>query len=119
VTPRNPVQMKGVEYLRKSPPEAAVKDLPYAYFATQVMYHRGGEDRTFWNLGPGGKGADGLRDLLVKAQDTGAKKAFQAGSWAPAGGPRELESRVVSTALAVLSLEVYYRHAPLFRREAP
>lgn len=119
VSPRNPALLKGVDHLRKRAPAASMQEFYYAYYATQVMHHMGGDDWNFWNLGPSGKGTDGMRDLLVKAQDKGGnpKKALQAGSWAPTRSFHDGQSRVLSTAMALLSLEVYYRHLPLYRKD--
>jgi len=119
VSPRNTALLKAVDLIKKNPPAMAMTEYYYAYYATQVMHHMGGEEWQFWNLGPSGKGTDGMRDLLIKAQDKGTnpKKAPQAGSWAPTRSFHDGQSRVLSTAMALLSLEVYYRHLPLYRRD--
>ena len=40
------------------------------------------------------------------------------GSWSPAGDAHaSTGGRVMSTSLAILTLEVYYRHLPLYRRD--
>ncbi len=119
VSPRNQALLKGVDHIRRRPPTAAMQEYYYAYYATQVMHHMGGDDWNFWNLGPSGKGTDGMRDLLVKGQDLGAnpKKALQAGSWKPTGSSHDGGSRVLSTGIALLILEVYYRHLPLYRKD--
>lgn len=119
VSPRNPALLKGVDWLRKRPPAAAMQEYYYAYYATQVMHHMGGDDWNFWNLGPSGTGKDGMRDLLIRAQDLGTnpKKVQQAGSWPPTKSFHDGQSRVLSTSMAMLSLEVYYRHLPLYRKD--
>jgi outer membrane biosynthesis protein TonB len=76
----------------------------YNYFATQVMKNWGGHEWARWN----GR----LRDDLIAWQD---KDGESAGSWRPrdrddysrAGG------RLLTTCLATLTLEVYYRYQPL------
>jgi hypothetical protein len=117
INPRNPAILKGVNNLKALPPAPAMGNLYYAYYATQVMHHIGGEPWDFWNLGPSGTGKDGMRDSVMKVQDKGdnPKKAFQAGSFPPLGG--EGGSRIVSTSMCLLILEVYYRHLPLYRRD--
>jgi hypothetical protein len=113
VTPANRDLIDGVEVLKKYPP-GRTNNVYYEYYATQVMHHMGGDAWQFWNLGPDGK--TGIRDTLIAKQDKGAdpKHAHQAGSWdgAGAGG-----GRLMATSLNLLSLEVYYRHLPLYRRE--
>ena len=47
-----------------------------------------------------------------------AKHPHQKGSWNPANDPHGgAWGRVGQTALSVLTLEVYYRHLPLYRRD--
>ncbi len=79
-------------------------NLYYNYFATQVMRHWGGDEWARWN--------ERLRDDLVRWQVT---EGPEQGSWTPrdranysvAGG------RLLTTCLATLTLEVYYRYEPL------
>lgn len=78
----------------------------YFYYATQVMHHFGGKRWEIWN--------NHLRDLLIAGQQRGGRYA---GSWDPddfyygdSGG------RIYVTALAICTLEVYYRHLPLFKQ---
>jgi hypothetical protein len=110
-TPRNPGLLNGVARLKKTPP-GALDSMYYYYYATQVMHHMGGESWTEWNTK--------MRDALIERQDTGndLKHPHQLGSWNPArdahGG---VGGRVMLTSLSTLTLEVYYRHLPLYRRE--
>ena len=53
-----------------------------------------------------------MRDVLVDTQE----KRPQAGSWEPRGEHASAGGRVYMTSLAVCSLEVYYRHLPIFRQ---
>jgi hypothetical protein len=112
VNPRNPGLLAGVAKLRAVPPGAS-GNLYYEYYATQVLHHMQGDAWRFWNLGPGGSGRGGMRDVLIARQDSGAapRRDHQRGSWAPdpEGG------RVMATSLSLLCLEVYYRHLPLYR----
>jgi hypothetical protein len=79
-------------------------NLYYNYFATQVMKNWGGAEWDRWN----GR----LRDDLIAWQGF---EGDEKGSWAPrdrddysrAGG------RLLTTCLATLTLEVYYRYRPL------
>jgi hypothetical protein len=56
-----------------------------------------------------------LRDLLVSLQSS---DGHEAGSWKPGGGHDQQGGRLYMTALAVCTLEVYYRHMPLYRHAA-
>jgi hypothetical protein len=113
VNPRNPALLAGVEYLKKTPPGTG--GLYYDYYATQVFHHMGGESWQFWNQGPSGKG--GIRDMLIARQEhkTGSKTHIE-GSWRPDLAPEG--GRIMATSLSLLCLEVYYRHLPLYRRDA-
>ena len=100
-----PLQM-GVRYLsREYQPRKAGTNFYYWYYATQVMHHYGGPTWEKWNLE--------MRDILVDSQ---RRKGHEAGSWDPKGGHASKAGRIYSTALAICSLEVYYRHAPIFRQ---
>ena len=106
---RNPGLQAGIKKLKELPPSAA-NTIYYTYYATQVMYHTGGEAWEFWN--------PKVRDLLIAQQDRGLRKAHQAGSWDPKG---DLwgggGGRIMVSSLALLTLEVYYRYLPLYRRD--
>ena len=96
----------GVELLAdRYPPRRGDTNIYYWYYATQVLHHAGGQSWKRWNLK--------LRDILVQTQEKGG---HQAGSWQPNGPHAQAGGRIYMTALAVCTLEVYYRHAPIFRR---
>jgi hypothetical protein len=118
VNARNPGLQAGVTRLKAAPP-GATGNLYYEYYATQVMHHMGGDSWNFWNLGTDGSGKGGIRDTLIKKQDQGndPKRAGQRGSWSPEGtGFGNEGGRIMATALSLLTLEVYYRHLPLYSR---
>jgi len=97
---------QGVKYLlQEHMPRDDGTNYYYWYYATQVMHHFGGKRWKAWNLS--------MRDILVEGQ---IKKGHEAGSWTPRGGHASQGGRLYSTALAVCTLEVYYRHAPIFRQ---
>lgn len=124
VNPRNPGLLKGVEILKKAPPGSG--NIYYDYYATQVMHHMGGDAWDFWNKGPAGDGKGGIRDLLIAKQDKVGdplrplpqKLRHEDGSWAP-DGPWGADGggRIMFTSLSLLTLEVYYRHLPLYRKD--
>lgn len=92
----------GVEYLQEHPPRVG-GELYYWYYATQVMHHYGGEPWDEWN--------HVMRDLLIEAQAT---EGHEKGSWEPQGGHDNSGGRVYATSLALLTLEIYYRHKRAF-----
>lgn len=102
----DPRLMYGVQWLLKNHlPNRAEPNLYYWYYGTQLMHHYGGREWETWNRA--------LRDMLVSLQETGGEAP---GSWSPRGftwGPKG--ERIYTTALAICTLEVYYRHLPLFR----
>ena len=115
--PRNPGLVGGVEYLKRFPPRDVRKsddnramDIYYYYYATQVMHFFGGPDwYEFWN--------PRMRDWLLNLQVSG--NSPQAGSWNPdSTHTAQVGGRLLQTALSLLTLEVYYRHLPLYKREA-
>lgn len=84
----------------------------YIYYATQVMHHVGGDRWEKWNLGESGRA--GMRETLLKLQDD---SALAKGSWDPRGDAHgDAGGRIMKTSLCLLTLEVYYRHLPLYRR---
>jgi hypothetical protein len=119
-SPRNPALLAGIEKLKKIPPGAA-PNMYYYYYATQVMHHMGDSAWDFWNKGTDDKGTQvhpGMRDWLIKKQDNGGKNPAQKGSWDPQGDIHgNVGGRVMMTSLCLLTLEVYYRHLPLYRRD--
>jgi hypothetical protein len=109
-SPRNPGLLSGINKLKKSPP-GSIDSIYYLYYASQVFHHMGGDSWDAWNLP--------MRDLLMKGQDNGLdkKRPHQRGSWSTASdvhGPQG--GRIMITSLSLLTLEVYYRHLPLYRR---
>lgn len=125
--PSHPGMIDGVAGLVKNPPPykgeptpPGVSNMYYFYYATQVVHFYEGEDWKNWNEGP--KGADGtrkggMRDWLVKTQIR--KDGATLGSWDPEAGWFGTScGRVGTTAMCLLTLEVYYRHLPLYKRGA-
>jgi hypothetical protein len=120
--PLNAGMIDGVAGLVKNPPtpQRPVHDMYYYYYATQVVHFYEGEDWKNWNEGP--KQADGtrkggMRDWLVDKQ---VKKAgVNLGSWDKESGIIGTNcGRLGTTAMVLLTLEVYYRHLPLYKRGA-
>lgn len=96
----------GVDWLSQDQlPERGKPNIYYWYYATQVMHHWGGPEWDRWNLA--------IRDMLVTTQ---VRQGHEEGSWDPDSTHGSQGGRIYSTALACCTLEVYYRHAPLFRK---
>jgi hypothetical protein len=106
----------GADYLQANLPAIGTprdpqRDTYYWYYGTQVMFHMGGDHWRAWN--------SRLHPLLTGTQLRGGPLA---GSWDPKGpvpdrwGPHG--GRLYVTTLNLLSLEVYYRHLPLYEDTA-
>lgn len=105
-TKADPPLMEGVRWLLDNhPPTADRPNVYYWYYGTQAFHHVGGAEWERWNFL--------MRDALVNTQET---RGEAAGSWAPRGEHASAGGRVYMTSLAVCTLEVYYRHLPIFRR---
>jgi len=96
------------DYLLSELPDEGTYNLYYWYYATLGMYQLQGIHWQRWN--------DALREALVSRQvQTGPK----AGSWDTDDLWGGHGGRVYTTALATLTLEVYYRFLPLYAEVAP
>ncbi|WP_437188388.1 prenyltransferase/squalene oxidase repeat-containing protein [Planctomicrobium sp. SH668] len=85
-------------------PQETTLNFYYWYYGTLAMHHEGGEAWERWNAA--------LRDLLVSEQRVDGSFA---GSWDPREVWGSYGGRMYSTAIATLSLEVYYRYLPHYR----
>ncbi len=109
----HPGLVSGANFLeRKHPPSTKQTNIYYWYYATQMMHHHGGRPWRKWNAR--------MRNVLV---DTQEQHGHAAGSWTPrghggSGGHAQSGGRIYMTALAICTLEVYYRHMPLYSQDA-
>jgi hypothetical protein len=103
----NPALQRGVEYLSKTGPTTG--NMYFNYYATQVMRHTGGKPWEDWNKV--------MRDQLVNSQ---AKNGHEEGSWFMKGGDHgsDVGGRIYCTSMATMILEVYYRHMPIYGKQA-
>jgi len=101
----HPSLKQGVEYLAAKGPDR--NNLYYNYYATQVMHHYGGEAWRRWNLAQ--------RDSLIARQSL---EGHERGSWYFDGKWNDDGGRLYTTSLAIMILEVYYRHLPLYQKQA-
>ncbi len=104
----NPHLLAGCKKIAQAVPPAEgsqVGPLYFYYYATEVLRHMEGEEWDLWN--------HRVRELLIRTQE---KSGHREGSWSPEGvdwGKRG--GRIYATSLALLTLQVYYRHLPLYR----
>jgi hypothetical protein len=99
-----PSSTEAAEFLLKHSPNRDPYNLYYWYYGTLAMYQHGGEAWTRWN--------DQVRDQIVKRQRV---RGHSAGSWDPDESQYGARGgRIYCTALATLTLEVYYRFLRLY-----
>jgi hypothetical protein len=110
--PEHATLIQGADHLLEHLPALGTQTKPlrdtyYWYYATQVMFHMGGRHWQAWNAR--------LHPLLVEEQLT---QGDFAGSWHPYRPIPDRWSphagRLYLTTMNLLSLEVYYRHLPLY-----
>jgi hypothetical protein len=78
-------------------------DMYFNYYAAQVLLHQEGPAWPAWN--------ERLREHLIASQAT---SGHEAGSWHFADPQTSPGGRLCDTTLAIMILEVYYRHLPLY-----
>jgi hypothetical protein len=107
--PAHPRLAKGAKQLFR-PENFPSKDklsIYFIFYATQMIHHAGGENWQAWN--------PRVRDLLIELQDQGSARPHQKGSWSPQGDDFAAQGgRLMFTSLALITLEVYYYHVPLY-----
>lgn len=94
----------GIRVLDEHGPD--YNDMYYNYYATQVMHHWGGPEWERWNLI--------MREHLIRTQ---ILTGHATGSWDVADLHGRAGGRLYMTTLALLTLEVYYRHLPLYQKD--
>ncbi len=109
--PGHPALDKGADSLLQTGnfPSKKNFNMYAAFYITQAAHHLGGRHWEKWN------GA--VRDLLIELQDKGndPKHAHQKGSWSPNKAIYAKEGgRLMFTSLALITLEAYYYHIPLY-----
>lgn len=96
----------GIRYLsQRHPVDIHEANIYYWYYGTQLLHHWGGREWRDWNRR--------MADALVTTQ---VRRGHAAGSWDPETPHGGQGGRLYMTVLAACTLEVYYRHAPLFRK---
>jgi Ca-activated chloride channel family protein len=111
--PDHPTMKRAAEQIAKAGPSK--NDPVYNVFATVLLHNCAREQWSAWNRP--------MREILLDAQcrrphNGKAKVDCCLGSWPAADSAPALEGgRLMQTALGLLTLEVYYRHLPLFWRD--
>jgi hypothetical protein len=82
------------------------KGMYFYYYATQVMHQYGGPQWSEWDRW--------MRTYLVTEQ---RRDGDETGSWT-FNGSHDGAGRVYCTAMAAMTLEVYYRYSPIYRDQA-
>jgi hypothetical protein len=103
VSGASPKMKETAAYLRTRLPAPNATDYYYWYYGTLSLYQHGGPAWTQWN--------ERIKKLLLSSQN---RSGANAGSWDPKGQWHNRMGRVVTTAMATLSLEVYYRYLPIY-----
>ncbi len=107
-----PEMLQGANFLLQHIPQhgstaRSLRDTYYWYYATQVIFHVGGDHWKRWH--------EALYPLLIESQQPDGPMA---GSWAPMQPVPDLWARyggrLYVTSMNLLSLEVRYRHLPLY-----
>ena len=99
-----PASDEAAASLLDNPKDRGEFNVYYLYYGTLAMYQHGGSPWAKWNAQ--------VRDQVVGRQQT---KGHKAGSWDPDDSPYGTHGgRIYSTALATLTLEVYYRFLRLY-----
>jgi hypothetical protein len=103
-----PGLVAGVKWIMEHlPPESGTSlgEAYFYYYATQVLHHMEGPEFDLWN--------SRMREHLIRTQE---KQGHKAGSWNPDGTDWGKQGgRLYATCMALITLEVYYRHLPLYR----
>lgn len=97
---------EAASYLLAHGPDRDPFNLYYWYYGTLALYQHGGPSWTQWN--------DRVRDQIVRRQ---VRTGHADGSWDPADCRDQYDrrgGRIYTTALAALTLEVYYRYLRLY-----
>jgi hypothetical protein len=97
---------EAARFLLQRGPDRDPYNLYYWYYGTLALYQHGGESWVRWN--------ERVRDQLVRRQ---VRRGHADGSWDPAEARDTYNSRggrVYMTAIATLTLEVYYRYLRLY-----
>ena len=105
----HPCVGEAVDLLARSPPETRSPNAYAWYYATLASFHAGGPQWEAWNRQ--------LQAALLPLQRR--ESSGLDGSWDPDPVWGGHGGRVYATAMAAMTLEVYYRHLPMHRQNLP
>jgi hypothetical protein len=100
----HPTSREAIDFVGRTLPDRAGLNIYTWYYATLASFHMGGPQWDRWNVA--------LQAAIVPLQRQ--EPGPLAGSWDPDGVWGGHGGRIYATALSALSLEVYYRHQPMF-----
>ncbi|NOY30729.1 MAG: terpene cyclase/mutase family protein [Planctomycetes bacterium] len=98
----HPPLVKGMSKMAKQQPHQ--NSMYFNYYASQAIFHMGGPGWERWN--------PRMREYLVNSQAT---EGHEAGSWYFDEAWSDHGGRLYTTALSILTLEVYYRYMPMYQ----
>ena len=103
VPPTDPRMPESAQALKMRPINVTNPAYYYLYYGTLALYQHQGPVWMAWN--------ERMKETLPNLQK---KNGAESGSWDKGAGHAASGGRVVSTTLATLSLEVYYRLLPMY-----
>lgn len=103
MTHSDPRILEGAEYFQKSGP--TLTDAYSNYYSTLFLFHVGGPFWKDWN--------PKMREHLIQTQ---SQYGHEAGSWYFDNPYGQEGGRLYTTAMCAMTLEVYYRFAPLYQQ---
>ena len=106
--PDHPAAVEALDLIARTPPDRSRPNAYAWYYATLASFHAGGPQWDRWNRS--------LQAALLPLQRRDGSVAD--GSWDPDPVWGGHGGRVYATALAAMTLEVYYRHLPMHRQTA-
>ena len=106
--PDHPAAAEALDLIARTPPDRSQPNAYAWYYATLASFHAGGPQWDRWNRS--------LQAALLPLQRRDGSVAD--GSWDPDPVWGGHGGRVYATALASMTLEVYYRHLPMHRQAA-
>ena len=105
----HPAVGEAIEMLSRSPPDVRSPNAYTWYYATLASFHAGGPQWDAWNRQ--------MQAALLRLQRR--ESSGLDGSWDPDPVWGGHGGRVYATAMAAMTLEVYYRHLPMHRQGLP
>ena len=97
----DPRVLEGAAYLERQ--GISTHDIYRNYYLTLLLFHVGGRTFDEWN--------PRMRDSLIKSQE---RSGHAKGSWYFEDKWCEVGGRHYTTAMAAMTLEVYYRFSPIY-----